>query len=274
MILRVMLKNYLNTGLADFNLAFKSFSLWLYLGFFDVKSKYRRSILGPWWLTLSTLTVILMLGFLWSKIFNQPIHEFLPYFGTGYIFWLWMSSQVLEASNGFGSFSNLIRQQKISYFGLILRLTIKNFLILCHNSIIILFLILFLLSYSDVEIIYFKYFLFFIGLGIVQISLFFFCYIVATICTRYADFGQIVGVIVQLVFFFTPIIWQVESIKSSMMIIDLNPIYHLITIIRDPLLGKTPFLNSYYISISMMFIFGFLAMIFSGKYNKRISFWI
>ena len=61
--------------------------LWLYLGWRDVQKHYRRTMLGPFWLTLSMGVLVAGLGVLYSQIFSTPIREYLPYIAVGFIVW-------------------------------------------------------------------------------------------------------------------------------------------------------------------------------------------
>src|SRR5699024_5965365 len=117
--------------------------LWWLLGWYDIKQRYRRSVLGPFWLTISTAILIATLGLLWSTIFRMDLSTYLPFFTVGNIFWTYLSSQVNEASTGYTQFENLVKQVRLPYPSYILRLLCRNLIIFAHNFVIILFVISF-----------------------------------------------------------------------------------------------------------------------------------
>ncbi len=116
-----MLSN-LKSGVTELVAAFDNHAQWLYLGVQDIRLRYRRSIIGPWWVTISIGIMIMMLSFLWSKIFGSDIRTYMPFFAIGFIVWNWMSSIVTESANGFFPFQPAIRQIKLSFPIYLLRL--------------------------------------------------------------------------------------------------------------------------------------------------------
>ena len=57
--------------------------LWLHLGWQDIKQRYRRSVLGPFWITIATGTTAVAMGGLYSKLFKLELSEHLPYVTLG-----------------------------------------------------------------------------------------------------------------------------------------------------------------------------------------------
>ena len=47
--------------------------LWLHLGWQDIKQRYRRSVLGPFWITIATGTTAVAMGGLYSKLFHLQL---------------------------------------------------------------------------------------------------------------------------------------------------------------------------------------------------------
>jgi ABC-type polysaccharide/polyol phosphate export permease len=85
---------------------------------------------------------------------------------------------------------------------------------------------------------------------------------------------QVVNVLTQIIFFFTPILWQIDSIKNKAFFAEWNPIYHWIELIRAPLLGTLPTLSDYLWSEVSVVIFFVLATYYLGRYSSRIALWL
>jgi ABC-type polysaccharide/polyol phosphate export permease len=98
--------------------------------------------------------------------------------------------------------------------------------------------------------------------------------VVTIFCTRYQDMAQVVNVGTQIVFFFTPILWQVETLKNRTYLAEMNPVYHWIEIIRAPLLGHLPGVNNYLWSLASLVVLSLLAAYFLGRYRSRIAYWL
>ncbi len=242
---------------------------WFFMAFQDIGLRYRRSMIGPWWVTISTGITVLILGFLWSHIFNQAIDTYLPFFAIGFVVWGWMSSQILESAGGFLQFHGVIKQIKLPFPIFTLRCNVRQGIILLHNSLIIAAVLLLIgkgLSWINLIAIP--------SLILIQLNLTLLSIVVTIFCTRYQDVTQVVNVATQIIFFFTPILWQVESIKSKAYLAEWNPIYHWIELIRAPLLGTLPTLSDYLwsgVSVVILFI---LATYFLGRYRSRVAFWL
>jgi ABC-type polysaccharide/polyol phosphate export permease len=112
------------------------------------------------------------------------------------------------------------------------------------------------------------------NLILIQLNLTLLSIVITIFCTRYQDMTQVVNVGTQIVFFFTPILWQVETLKSRTYLAEWNPIYHWLELIRAPLLGTLPTLSDYLwsgFSVAILFI---LATYFLGRYRSRIALWM
>ena len=65
--------------------------LWLTVGLFDIRKRYRRSVLGPFWITISLGAFILGLGFIYSPLVGGGTASFLPFVAFGFIAWQFIS---------------------------------------------------------------------------------------------------------------------------------------------------------------------------------------
>jgi ABC-type polysaccharide/polyol phosphate export permease len=117
-----------------------------------------------------------------------------------------------------------------------------------------------------------------LGFFLFILNLFWMGLLLATICSRYRDVNQLLANFIQIAFFVTPIFWQVEILDSKpaikFLLADINPIYHLIELIRSPLTGHVPSLLTFGFT-SLMAVIGlsFSIYIFS-RYRGRLAFWI
>lgn len=260
---------YFHEGLMELKGALDSHEGWLFMGIQDIKLRYRRSIIGPWWVTISTGILVAMLGFLWSKIFGSDIQNYLPFFAVGFIVWLWMSGQINDAAGGFFQFKEIIKQIKLPFLIYILRLNVRQFIILLHNSIIILLVLLFfdhglnLISLLAIP-----------NLILIQLNLTLMSVVISIFCTRYQDMTPIVNVATQLTFFFTPILWEVGTLRGKAYLAEWNPVFHWIEIIRAPLLGHLPTVNNYLWSGASIIVFLIISTYYLGRYRSRIAYWL
>jgi len=261
--------HFLALGLQDLRQALLSSPKWLYLGLVDIQLRYRRSIIGPWWVTISTGIMVGTLGFLWSKIFASDIQNYMSFFAIGYVIWGWMSAQILDASLGFSQFESTIRQISQPFHIYILRLLVRQALILLHNFVIVLIVLLFvgkgipLTSLISIP-----------AIILVQLIIFFLSVTIAIFCTRFQDMVQVVASLMQIIFFLSPILWEPGALKGRAYIAEFNPVYHWLEIVRTPLLGGFPSLTSWLWSLGSLLLAILLSFFFLGRYRSRIAYWI
>jgi len=259
----------LKSGFNEIVSGLKSQPQWLYLGTQDIKLRYRRSLIGPWWVTISTGIMIAMLGLLWSHIFNQAIETYLPFFTLGFILWNWISAQLNDAALGFNAFQGTIKQIKLPFPIFTLRLAVRQILILLHNTVIILLVLLFIgkgISWASLLAIP--------GLILIQCVVTLLSIVVMIFCSRYQDMAQVVHVFTQIIFYFTPILWQVELIRNKPYLAEWNPFYHWIEMIRAPLLGSLPSESNLLWSLGSFALLLILSIYYLGRYRSRIALWL
>jgi lipopolysaccharide transport system permease protein len=263
------LSHTLQEGAVEIRRALLSHEQWLYIALLDIKFRYRRSVIGPWWITISTGIMVLMLGFLWSHIFNQSIDTYLPFFAIGFVVWSWMASQIGDSATGFFQFQGAIKQTKLSFPIFTFRCNVRQAIILLHNSLIIAAVLLLVgKGFSMMSLLAIP------NLILIQLNITLLSIVITIICSRYQDMTQVVNILTQTFFFITPILWQVSSIKNKTYLAEWNPVYHWIELIRAPLLGSLPTLSDYLWSGFSVVILFILATYFLGRYRSRIVLWL
>lgn len=265
------MQNYFLAALGDIRNSLMSYSLVCMLGWQDVLQRYRRSTLGPFWITISMGVLIGTIGIVFSQIFKAPIDEFVPFLALGIILWNFSQSLITEGCTGFIAAEGIIKQLPIPLFVHILRISWRNMLILAHNLII--FPLVLLAVGKPLS------WLVLISIGgfvLLLLNLMWIALILGIFCARYRDMPQIVTSALQIFFYLTPIVWMPSLLpeRTSMILLDLNPFYHLFEIVRAPLLGQEPNSLNWMVSLGLG-IFGWVAaLVFYGKYKRRIAYWL
>ncbi len=246
------------------------FNMWFWLGWYDIKQKYRRSFIGPFWITLSTGVMVGSIGMMFAVIFKSTVNEFLPYFAIGQIIWLFISNQINDACTTFIQYQYIIKQMSVPLTVHIMR-TLWNNLILVGHNILIILIVLLVFSPGISWVVLYAIPAFFL----VVILLFLISVMLGIICTRFRDITQIVAVFIQLIYFFTPIFWMKKVLPGKhSWVTDFNPFYHMIEIVRAPLLGTAPpsilwlYMSLYIAIAAILFIFVLT------KFRHRVSYWL
>jgi len=248
---------------------FRAWPVWVIMGWDDIRQRYRRSVLGPFWITLSMGAFILLLGIIYSRLFHMELEHYLPYLSVGYIVWGFMSATVNDGCVAFIDPNRIIKQIKLPYSVYVLRMVWRNFIIFLHTIVI----------YIPIAIIFkiepnLKMLLTIPGLILVCANMVWLTTVIAILSTRYRDIQPIIGTAVQLGMFATPIMWPISSLGDARMVAELNPVYHLIEITRAPLLGESAELHSWLAAIALAIVGSALAVALLVRASRRIVFWL
>lgn len=266
-----MQNNPFNIACLDLAAALKRHSLITMLAWQDIQQRYRRSALGPFWLTISMGVMIGVISLVFSQVFKVPTYDFLPFIAIGIILWTFISNVIIEGCNGFIVAENIIKQLPIPLFVHILRMVWRNILILAHN--IVIFPLVMLSIGKPLGLVAL---LSIPGFILATINLTWVALILATISARYRDMPLMIASLMQVAFYLTPIIWMPKTVSAHVgnYLLDLNPLYHLMEIMRAPLLGQLPTTTNWLVSIAMAIIGSLLALTFYGNYRRRIAYWL
>jgi lipopolysaccharide transport system permease protein len=259
------------SALNDVKRALSQFSLAGTLGWQDIKQRYRRSKLGAFWLTISMAVLIGALGLVFGGVFNTPMQELLPFLALGIILWTFISTTIIEGCTAFISAEAIIKQLPLPLFVHVMRVLWRNVIILLHNIIIVPLIFLFFLKPLSLVS-----FLAIPGLLLSTIIIAWIAFLAAILCTRYRDLSQIVTSILQIAFYITPIIWMPNMLtgRSSFLFLDMNPFFHIIEVIRAPLLGTFPTPTNWLFSLAIALLGWVGTLWVYGKSKNRISYWL
>lgn len=249
--------------------ALRAWPLWAMLGWNDIRQRYRRSVLGPFWITLSMAIFITFLGAIYSRIFHIEINTYLPYLALGYIVWGFISQTTNESSVAFQEGERIIRQIRLPYAIFVLRIVWRNFIVFLH-TIVIFVPIVFIF---DVKLGVVS-FLALPGLLLLYINQVWMTLVLAILTTRYRDLQQIVATAIQLALFATPIMWPISALGSATIIAYINPIYHFIDLVRAPMLGAAPSLMSWLVALGCALIGWVIAVLLLHRASRRLVFWL
>lgn len=267
----VTARSALITAFQDIHKSFMSFPLIVAFGWLDIRKKYKRSVIGPFWITCSMAVIIAILGTIFSQVLHRPLDVYLPFLTLGYILWGLISSVIKDSCRVFLNSEGMIKQLSLPLYFYLLRMLWRNIIIFLHNFLIFPFICV--LSSHSIGL---PALLAIPGFFILFVNLFWISVVVAFLCTRYRDCLPIIDALLLAFFYATPIIWMPSALsaRATVFILEPNPMYHLIKIVRDPLMGDFPFLSSWVICSAMAVLGLFLAFYTYGKFRGRLSFWL
>lgn len=243
--------------------------IWRSLGWQDIRLHYRRSILGPFWLTISMGLLVGMLSALYGVMFKVDVVRYTPFLALGFIVWTFISGVIADASRVFINAQSIITQTNLPLSVHVYRVVWRNFIILGHNALIFPVVAVLLppppswtglLAAPGLVLLYMNGIWTGLLLGLVS--------------ARFRDVPPIVESILRILFFITPVIWMPEFLPERIALLDWNPFFHFLEVVRAPLLGQPPALRSWLMVLGVTVGGSLLTFLMYVRYRRRLAYWV
>ena len=252
--------------------AIKNTDLWFNLAISKLRVRFIRTALGPVWEILGTAIFLLFITIIWSNLWKRPFWEFFAFLYSGYVIWKIMSTTIIESTFLFSElYANALRNMQCDPISFCLANSLKNIFILFLNFPLLLLIIFFNNTLSITGLFYFLLYLPFFFISATCIS-----FIVGVICLKFRDLQYSIVVIMQLLFFITPVIWDAQQIseKNRFFLIETNPFYHYVEFFRSALsTGSVSITNALVIFIITILLL-LIAFLTYKKTRHKLVFWI
>ncbi len=257
-------------ALADLRSGAKLWRLWLMLGWLDIRQRYRRALIGPFWITISMFVMIGSMGVLYSSLFKLDINQFIPFLAAGFCVWFLISSTIIEGANLFIQAEDIIRNADVPIGIHVFRLLWRNLIVFGHNIVVILLVYAYFRLNPGLTVL-----LTLVGAVIVLANLGAIAVLVGSICTRFRDAPPIIANLVQIAFFISPVMYKPDLLVGKLTAFAvLNPFYYLLEVMRAPLLGVVPSVRTYSVLLLITIVNLTFSFVFYRRFRSRIAYWL
>jgi ABC-2 type transport system permease protein/lipopolysaccharide transport system permease protein len=243
--------------------------LWTELAVQDIRLRYRGSVLGPFWLTISTLIMVVAMGFIYAHLFHTETRTYLPYLAIGLIVWQLISTIVTEGCQTFLGNEAVIQQVPIPFSIHAFRVVCRNFIVFAHNLVIIPVGLLVFWIPVDWHLLEALLGCVLIAVNGVWVSL-----MLGILCARFRDIGPIVASFLQVAFFLTPIFWPPDALGLYRPVAEFSPLFAAIDVIRGPLTGVPIYPYSWPVLLVTTLIGMGATFLLFARFRGRIAYWI
>ena len=244
--------------------------IWGRLGWRETKRRYRRTVFGPFWTTVGLALFVTCLGLVWANLWNRDPKVYLPYLTSGMLCWVMFSTICMDGCVSFIVSEKLLRQLRISYTLLACANVWRNAVLFFHNLTIYVLVCI----YAGLPVTW-ATLLVVPGFALFCLNAVWITMLLGSLCARFRDIQQLCGTLLQISLFLTPIFWSPDQLTGRTAVLaQLNPMYHLIAIIREPLLGKAPELSHWLIVILITIIGWTLTIQMLTRFRQRIVYWL
>ncbi len=240
--------------------------IWRVLAMNDILARYRGSLIGPFWITLTQGAFVLGIGLLYSQLFKMSTKDYIPLLANGVILWGLFASIILEGCETFIYSASIIKQTSLPLPSFLWRVVTRNLIIFLHQAVVLVIVALWFGYLLKIQL---WWAVIGIALGVVNVA--WMGLVVGIICTRFRDMPQVIGSAMQMLFFLTPVLWDPKQASpKAAALLSVNPFYHMLAVTRDPLMGRTPHLNSFIVLIVMAVVGWLAAFAFFAGVRRRV----
>jgi len=215
------------------------------LGLQDIELRYKRSLLGPFWISAALVATILALT------------------------WQLVQSLVTEACNSVTEHAPYLQNVRMPLTTIAGRIVFRNAIVFAHHIVAVIgLLFLFGLQFTPVIVWALP------GAGLILLMGYFLVMMVGPICARFRDVPLVISSAMQVLFFLTPIFWKPAESSHDPGFILANPFYHLIELVRAPILGEMATPLNWTFSLWCCAVVGVLAVVSVATTRKRLALWL
>lgn len=261
----------LRAGLADLRAGLADRHVWWGLSLQSVRAQYRRTYLGPWWITIQTVIFIAGLSFLFGILLGRSMDTFVPYVAMGFIIFTWMTGMIQSGANAFTGNASALHTTPGPLSVYVLKGFATNTIQFLHDLIVIIGVIIIFQVQLGTSLLIFP-----LGVALIIINGIAVGLWLGPVVARYRDVGQFVGSIVRVLFFVTPIFWVADELTSGQraIVAGWNPLAYLLDITRSPLLGSFPSTTSLIGAGVITVLNVIIGIIHFSRVRDRLAYWV
>ena len=210
--------------------AFEAIKIAAVLAWSDMRHRYVRSLLGPFWMSIQMAVTVAVLGSVIGHLSNSDAVSRLPMLALSLTAWAFLNGVVLDATTALQNSASLIKDRALPPVIFLLQCSFRQALFALHNACVPLLLWL-AIGPRDIGAAIAAL----PGLVLFVVCTFGLSLFLGALATRYRDIKPIIESTLMLAFLSSPIIWTPEMANPNSIIMRLNPLTHLFAVWRDPL---------------------------------------
>lgn len=258
--------------IADYRDSLRSPEFWVYATWLGLVTKYRQSRLGMFWAFLPPVLYAFGVGWFFASMQGTSAREFIAHLGIGYVIFRMVTACLNEATTTFAGHASFILDGRVRLTDYVLRVIAKAFFYFILSLPVLAFALYLTPSFSPIGLMVLP-----LGILVVLLNVAWMGVLVGVIGARLSDVYQLVGSVLMFSFLFTPIIWYAEQAPITSMrgaIARINPLFHLVEIVRAPLLGE-PLEKLTFVYLAALLVVGWLLAAFVyRRYARFVPIWI
>ena len=253
----------------DLARAFRMWHLWARLVWVDLARQYKRTALGPFWAVLGRGLTIVLIGVVFGSLFRVASSRYLPYVAAGMVAWGLINGLIGSGCRTFSGNRSVIVQTDLP-------LSIHAYGRVCSAMLRFAHELTICLAVGVAFAVWpgWARLLLPVGIAMIWLNGLWVALLLGVVSARYGAFPTLVGRAMRLLFFVTPVIWTAERLPARALLVDVNPLYHFIELVRAPLLGQVPSGTTWIAVLAVTIVGWSAAVVVFARYRGRLAYWI
>lgn len=260
----------LSSAVSDISSGIGSWRIWTALALTDIKTRYRRSLIGQFWITISMGLTIAALAVVYSQIFKISLSVYVPLITVSFICWGLLASFVNDSATAFLDAEGYIKTSTLPKTTFIYRMMARNTIVFAHNLVLIPIVMVIFRIVPNWHLLLFIPAFVLVLLNAVWIAL-----VLGPISARFRDMPLMVSSLTQIAFFVSPVMWERKQLSAQgQLLVDANPFAVFLELLRDPLVGRMPSAYHWTFAIILTVVGWSLAILLYSRLRARIAFYL
>ncbi len=260
----------MRAGAADIRQGWEHRQVWRALALNDVTTRYRRTVLGPFWLTLQMAMWVIGIGLLYSQLFQRPIETFLPFVAAGILMWSFLSGITVEGGSVFIAAQGYIKSAALPLSTYAYRVTMHQIILFLHSMVVI-FAVLIVFgvvpSWSATWSVPLSF-------ALATVNGFMACLWLGCATARFRDIQPFTAATMSLLMFLSPVFWSPGQLNRPAWAVAWNPYAWFIQTFREGLIGEAVVWPWWFLIFGLTVVNAAVTLIVFGRCRRRIAYWV
>ena len=256
------------TMLADLREGLARHRLWRFMAWREIARQHARTALGVVWIPINVLLHVAILGAVFALVFDGGSRYF-AYFALSFSLWKPFGQMLGLGASLWTSSEKYVKHLPAPTSLFVLKTIYKVVLVLVMSLPVGVALALVAGARPGWVVL-----LALPGAVLFVVNIAWITTALSVVALRFRDVRRLVPNMLFLIYLSTPIMWEPERLGEHRWIADVNPLYHMISVVREPVLGHAPSLLSWAVVIGLGVVGNAAAWSLLGAVRRRIPLWL
>lgn len=245
--------------------------LWKRLAVLELKSRYQGAVIGSFWIVLTLILKVFMLSLVYTMVLDKDFKNYVMFLAIGILTWNFISAVIVSSGMVFKKATNFMLEMRLPQSTFVFQNLYREVISLIMYQLFAIPLVIFLKGWSFVSVVWLWALL---GYVLIVLNAFFVNFWLGWLATRFRDIQPMLISVIMVIFLVTPILWPPPPEYANSLYFQLNPIYHLLELIRAPILHNQVPVMSLQVGVGLLAFNFLICVIFYPKVENKLVYWL